>query len=59
MGIFLVAQDIDQSHRAKFQLKINFFRVKAISSGRKILKHSLSVRETFGQKFNGKMLKTN
>ena len=27
MGIFLVAQDMVLSHRAKFQLIINFFRV--------------------------------
>ena len=34
MGIFLwVAQDMVLSHRAKFQLIINFFRVKAISTG--------------------------
>ena len=33
MGIFiLVAQDMVLSHRAKFQLIINFFRVKAIST---------------------------
>ena len=35
MGIFLVAQDMVLSHRAKFQLIINFFRVKAISTGLK------------------------
>ena len=33
MGIFLVAQDMVLSHRAKFKLIINFFRVKAISTG--------------------------
>ena len=33
MGIFLVAQDMVLSDRAKFQLIINFFRVKAISTG--------------------------
>ena len=34
MGIFfLVAQDMVLSHCAKFQLIINFFRVKAISTG--------------------------
>ena len=32
-GFFLVAQDMVLSHRAKFQLIINFFRVKAISTG--------------------------
>ena len=32
MGIFLVAQDMVLSHRAKFQLIINFFRVKDIST---------------------------
>ena len=32
-GFFLVAQDMVLSHRAKFQLVINFFRVKAISTG--------------------------
>ena len=31
-GFFLVAQDMVLSHRAIFQL-INFFRVKAISTG--------------------------
>ena len=31
-GFFLVAQDIVLSNRAKFQLIINFFRVKAIST---------------------------
>ena len=31
-GFFLVAQDMVLSHRAKFQLIINFFRVKAIST---------------------------
>ena len=31
--LFLVAQDMVLSHRAKFQLIINFFRVKAISTG--------------------------
>ena len=30
---FLVAQDMVMNHRAKFQLIINFFRVKAISTG--------------------------
>ena len=30
---FLVAQNMVLSHRAKFQLIINFFRVKAISTG--------------------------
>ena len=30
---FLVAQDMVLSHRAKFQLIINFFRVKAIFTG--------------------------
>ena len=30
---FLVAQDMVLSHRAKLQLIINFFRVKAISNG--------------------------
>ena len=30
---FWVAQDMVLSHRAKFQLIINFFRVKAISTG--------------------------
>ena len=29
----LVSQDMALSHRAKFQLIINFFRVKAISTG--------------------------
>ena len=33
MGIFLVAQDMVLNHCAKFQLIINFFRVKAISTG--------------------------
>ena len=33
MGIFLVTQDVVLSDRAKFQLIINFFRVKAISTG--------------------------
>ena len=33
MGIFLVAQDMVLSHRAKFQLIINFFRAKASSTG--------------------------
>ena len=33
LGFFLVAQDMVLSHRAKFQLIINFFRVKAISTG--------------------------
>ena len=28
-GFFLVAQDMVLSHRAKFQLIVNFFRVKA------------------------------
>ena len=37
MGFF-VAQDMDLSHRAKFQLIINFFRVKAVSTGLKYLK---------------------
>ena len=32
-GFFLVAQDMVLSHHAKFQLIINFFRVKAISTG--------------------------
>ena len=32
-GFFLVTQDIVLSHRAKFQLIINFFRVKAIFTG--------------------------
>ena len=32
-GLFLVAQDMVLSHRAKFQLLINFFRVKGISTG--------------------------
>ena len=32
-GFFLVAQDMVLSHRAKFQLVINFFRVKAVSTG--------------------------
>ena len=32
-GFFLVAQDMVLSHRAKFQLIINFFRVKAVSTG--------------------------
>ena len=31
-GFFLVAQDMVLSHRAKFQLIINFFRVKDISA---------------------------
>ena len=31
--LFLVAQDMVLSYRAKFQLIINFFRVKAISTG--------------------------
>ena len=30
---FLVDQDMVLSHRAKLQLSINFFRVKAISTG--------------------------
>ena len=34
-GFFLVAQDMVLSHRAKLQLIINFFRVKAISTGLK------------------------
>ena len=33
MGIFLVAQNMVLSHRDKFQLITNFFRVKAISTG--------------------------
>ena len=37
MGIFLVAQDVVLSHRAKFQLIINFFRVKAISTGLEVI----------------------
>ena len=32
-GFFLVAQDMVLSHRAKFQLIINFLWVKAISTG--------------------------
>ena len=32
-GFFLMAQDMVLSHRAKFQLIINFFREKAISTG--------------------------
>ena len=32
-AFFLVAQDMVLSHRAKFQLIINFFRVKAIFTG--------------------------
>ena len=32
-GFFFVAQDMVLSDRAKFQLIINFFRVKAISTG--------------------------
>ena len=32
MGIFLVAQDMVLSHRAKFQPIIDFFGVKAIST---------------------------
>ena len=32
-GFFLVAKDMILSHRAKFQFIINFFRVKAISTG--------------------------
>ena len=32
-GFFFVAQDMVLSHRAKFMLIENFFRVKAISTG--------------------------
>ena len=39
-GFFLVAQDMVLSHRAKFQLIINFFQVKAISTG---LLHRISI----------------
>ena len=36
-GFFFAAQDMVLSHRAKFQLIINFFRVKAISTGLNLL----------------------
>ena len=32
-GYFLVAQDMVLSHRAKIQLIVTYFRVKAISGG--------------------------
>ena len=35
-GFFLVVQDMILSHRAKFQLIINFFWVKAISTELKV-----------------------
>ena len=46
-GIFLVAQDVVLSHRAKFQLIINFFQVKAISTG---LDHAAEVTNDTWQK---------
>ena len=33
IGIFLVTQNMVLSHRAKFRLILNFFQVKAISTG--------------------------
>ena len=40
---FVVAQDMVLSHRAKFQLIINFFRVKPISTGLQDLQSSFLV----------------
>ena len=42
MGIFLVVQDVVLSHRAKFQLIINFFRGKAISTGLEVCRSESS-----------------
>ena len=47
MGIFWMAQDMALSHRAKFQLIINFFRVKAISTGLLAANPSLATKELF------------
>ena len=41
-GFFLVAQDMVLSHHAKFQLILNFFRVKAISTGLYVMKIEVS-----------------
>ena len=40
-GFFLVTQDMVLSHRAKFQLIINFFRVKASFTGPRLFGEDL------------------
>ena len=48
-GFFLVAQDMVLSHRAKFQLIIKFFRVKAIST--RLIKSKTRLNLEFEGKF--------
>ena len=51
---FLVAQDMVLSYRTKFQLNINFFRVKAISTG--LRAHTVSLiadRKAVNTNFSG------